>query len=186
MVSLSELNKFFDQIIQNRLENVEEITHQRNAWNSKMSVLYGPKHGTVNNNASEFLLLVHPQPYYWSKSLSGSCLNEIFAYFRKKTYFLKPFLPWTTARVKFMLVWTAPKLFWILSQILLWSKLFLCNYCGRFKGVGKILSNKKVLQSATSAHARNWGPMMYGGTASVAITIALINCTFDLWFSLSN
>ena len=42
-------------------------------------------HGTVNNNGSEFLLLVHP--YYWSDSLSGSSLNEIFAYFRKRKAF---------------------------------------------------------------------------------------------------
>ena len=138
--------------------------------------MYGLKHGTVNNNASEFLLLVHPQPYYWSNSLSGSCLNEIFAYFREKTDYFKVFLflSSTTAMVELLLVWTAPKSFWILSQIRFRSKLFLCNYCGRFMGAGKILSNKKVLQSATSAHARTWGPMMYGGTTSWAITIALL------------
>ena len=45
----------------------------------------GSTTGTVNNNGSEFLLLVHP--YYWSNSLSGSPINEIFAYFRKgKTF----------------------------------------------------------------------------------------------------
>ena len=65
------------------------------------------------------------------------------------------------------------ELFWILSQNLVWSELFLCNNCGgRFEGSGKILSNKKVAQSASSsAHARNWVPMMYGGRS---ITIALL------------
>ena len=71
-------------------ESIEEII-QRNGGNSKIPVLVGAipgtivikgMHGTVNNNGSEFLLLVHP--YYWTDSLSGSSLNEIFAYFRKK------------------------------------------------------------------------------------------------------
>ena len=84
-------NYVFDQVIQNRLkESIEDII-QGNALNSKMPVLGAipgtieTKRGTVNNNSSEFLLLVHP--YYWSNPLSGSPLNEIFAYFRKiKTF----------------------------------------------------------------------------------------------------
>ena len=77
-------------------ESIEDII-QGNALNSKMPVLGAipgtieAERGTVNNNGSEFLLLVHP--YYWTDSLSGSSLNEIFAYFRKEKKHLKPFKP---------------------------------------------------------------------------------------------
>ena len=128
------------------------------------------KHGRVNNNASEFLLLVHP--YYWTNSLPGSRL--CWMGFVNILYWSFPF--WAEKWIELI----KPDLTCFEFEIT-----FCQNYVGKFQGNPvKFWSIKKVPKSATTTHyscQKLGADDVSSGENTSVTTMFAPNRKFDPW-----